>query len=93
MKAKDLAQILMQYPNLDVLVDGYEDGYEELNTVVIGKIVENYHTESYYGPHELLKTVENAGHRGVVVKDAFILKRMQRDQLNEQAFEKVLFEG
>lgn len=26
-------------------------------------------------------------------KDAFILKRMQRDQLNEQAFEKVLFEG
>jgi hypothetical protein len=46
-----LAQILLQYPDLDVLVDGYEAGYEDLRTVAIGKVVENYYVEDYYGPY------------------------------------------
>lgn len=92
MKAKELAQILLQYPDHDVLVDGYEAGYEDLKTVVLGKVIEHYHSEDYYGPHELLReagnTVENQ-----TVKEALILKRTTVGHLAEQAFEKVLHLG
>jgi hypothetical protein len=37
MKAKELTHILLQYPDLDVLVDGYEAGYEDIKAVAIGR--------------------------------------------------------
>jgi len=92
MKAKELAHILLQYPDLDVLVDGYEAGYEDIKAVAVGQIIENYHIEDYYGPHELISEAKKRA-KNQAAKEAIILKRTIVGHFGKQAFEKVLHNG
>ncbi len=75
MKAKELAELLLQYPEHDVLGDGYEGGFSDLHSVVIDEVVREYYSEDYYGPHELLKELDKADSEKRVVDQAIILRR------------------
>lgn len=39
-------------PNLTVLVDGYEGGFCDIDSLKTTKVEPNFHSEDYYGPHE-----------------------------------------
>jgi len=39
-------------PNLLVLVDGYEGGFCDIDSLKTMKVELNFHSEDYYGPHE-----------------------------------------
>lgn len=53
MKVKELINELEKYdPECMVIVNGYEDGYNEVNTTLEFDICLNTRTEWYYGRHE-----------------------------------------
>jgi len=46
MKRDDLIFILKLYPeNYDIVVSGYEEGYDDINEIKIIKMLKNYNTE------------------------------------------------
>jgi hypothetical protein len=52
-------------PNLRVFTKGYEGGYEDIDLPsTVREFKLNYHTEWYYGPHEI---VEEGGDVKVIV--------------------------
>jgi hypothetical protein len=68
MKTKELIQHLQQFDeNLEVLVDGYEDGVEPLDGERIEKIKynKNVHDEWYYGEH---KKDEAGSYEGILLR-------------------------
>lgn len=60
MKVKELIDQLQSLdPELDVLVYGYEGGYESITSVSEPQdFVLDWNTEWYYGPHESLKNLD-----------------------------------
>lgn len=55
MTVKELIQHLQQLdPDLRVFTAGYEGGYEDATISRVRDFELNYHTEWYYGPHELV---------------------------------------
>lgn len=56
MKAKELAGILLQYPDLEVVVTGYEAGLNPVETVIKTEIEPNPRPGSYYGKYNHLGT-------------------------------------
>ena len=54
MTVKELIEKLQTLdPDLHVFVSGYEGGYEDVGISPIKEIALNYHTEWYYGKHEV----------------------------------------
>jgi len=45
MTRDELVKILMQGENYRIVVGGYEDGYDDINSIKIIKMFENYNTE------------------------------------------------
>ena len=54
MTAKKLAEILLQTPDLEVMVDGYEGGVDTPAKITEETIRLNYHDYNYYGKHEII---------------------------------------
>lgn len=53
MTAKELINILKAFPeSQSVVVQGYEDGFCDINSVQSIKVTLNHHTQSWSGPHE-----------------------------------------
>lgn len=53
MNVKQLKELLTQYPDdMDVVVFGYEDGYNDISTVQQINLVRDIHHEDYYGQHD-----------------------------------------
>ena len=68
MKRDDLVFILNLYPeNYEVVVSGYEEGYDDINEIKIIKMLKNYNTERnsnekqswYEGKHEDINSPYN----------------------------------
>ena len=52
MNVKELIQLLRKHPpEMRVIVDGYEGGYDDTRGLEIKNIALNAHKEWYYGPH------------------------------------------
>ncbi|PHJ59585.1 hypothetical protein VF14_08925 [Nostoc linckia z18] len=56
MKAKELAEILLQHPELEVVVTGYEANLNPVKTVIKTKIKKDPGHGSYYGEYDHLGT-------------------------------------
>ncbi len=56
MKAKELAEILLQYPELEVVVTGYEANVNPVKTVIRTAIKKDPGHGSYYGEYDHLGT-------------------------------------
>ena len=57
MNVKELIAVLQKLPeDYMVLVDGYEDGLNELIDSSIIKVELNHYKEWYYGPHKINET-------------------------------------
>lgn len=54
MTVRELIKVLENYdPDMGVVVRGYEGGYSDIEDPFdVVKVVLNYHTDWYYGPHE-----------------------------------------
>lgn len=52
MKAKNLAELLMQNPELEVMQHGYEGGYSIISNLEVSKMVLDVNNSWYYGKHE-----------------------------------------
>jgi hypothetical protein len=60
MTAKELLKILNTFPeNQTVVVQGYEGGYCDIDSVKSIKVTLNHNTESWNGPHEDLADSAN----------------------------------
>ena len=67
MKIKELIEILSkQDPNLNVVINGYEDGFDDISTLEVIKIKRNANTEWYYGSHA--EVFENQPFDEIVVR-------------------------
>jgi hypothetical protein len=71
MNVDQLIKRLQMYPpDLRVVVRGYEGGYNDVDTFENLKIVLDYHSEWYYGKHELTYTNNSKTHKiveGVII--------------------------
>jgi len=56
MKVKELIEILIDFPpDMRVVVDGYEGGYNDVTNIKQISIHLNIHPEWFYGAHEITK--------------------------------------
>jgi hypothetical protein len=52
MNVKELQELLNKYPpDMRVIVEGYEDGYDDISIVREQAIIPNANEEYYYGAH------------------------------------------
>lgn len=70
MKVSTLIEELKKHdPNARVVVDGYEAGFEDLTVKQIKpvRLALSVYQQSYYGPHEELKSFERGGRKAVLL--------------------------
>jgi hypothetical protein len=68
MKVSELIQKLQAFdPELEVYVDGYENGYDTPQEPFQSPIKLNVHDEWYYGAHELHRATDNGQPDAVAV--------------------------
>ena len=79
MTVRELIRILKAHPGgLRVVVDGYEDGYDDVSAERIrsGKIRLNTGTRDWEGQHEEAWDQAKTGSEGAKVVEALILQRL-----------------
>jgi hypothetical protein len=68
MLIKELIEELKKYPqDSRVVVQGYEEGYNDITAISQLKIALNVHKEDYYGAHENSKYVKTPAERADAV--------------------------
>lgn len=72
MKVKQLIEKLSSLdPELDVLSNGYEGGYKDIEIIVENEFIKNYYNVWYYGPHEIVNdiigNIEGSRFKGVII--------------------------
>jgi hypothetical protein len=67
MKAHELIEKLKTLdPNANIMVLGYEGGYNDVKTLEEIEVVLNHHEEWYYGKHELAEYVRKKENKEIV---------------------------
>ena len=79
MTVDELIQVLEEYPpDLRVVVNGYEDGYDDLTAeqVAVAKIALDTGKHSWEGKHGVGDGVMRSRNKGAEVVDAVVLSRV-----------------
>ena len=78
MTVKALTELLSQYPeNLRVVVNGYEDGYDDLaqERISVRKILLNTKTETWEGQHSDFDSLSHAKANAAETVEALVFRR------------------
>ena len=59
MRTHDLAKKLLDLPDMEIVVDGYEGGVTSKVDINLVQLDRNVNTESYYGEHEVTRNPDN----------------------------------